>query len=163
MRASIFAVLAALLLGVFTAPAANAADLRQYFKTPSGRYCLYGGAIGSGDTGPVATRACAASSPMIWTWDGHVGKGHWARFKVNGTNGNCLDSNAQGAVYVHRCLNDSPNQFWQVYQNDSRGWLMIENMSTKKCLTHLSDGGGATAHGCNTGDSTQWWRAANRP
>ncbi|WP_330275237.1 RICIN domain-containing protein [Lentzea sp. NBC_00516] len=160
MRASIFAVLATLILGVFTAPAANAADLRQYVKTPSGRYCLYGSTITSGETGLVATRACAASSPMIWTWDGHVGKGHWAKFK---SNDNCLDSNAQGAVYMHRCQANSPNQLWMVYKNDARGWLMIENYSTKKCLTHLSEGGGASAHGCSTGDSTQWWGVANRP
>lgn len=156
----VFGVVAALILGVFSAPAANA-DTRQYFKTTSGRFCLFGGNLSSA-TGLVATRACAASNNMVWTWNGNVGKGHWHRI-TGAAQGSCLDSDASGSVYVHRCLSNSNNQFWQVYKNDERGWLMIENLQTKLCLTHLSDGGGVSARGCRTGDSTQWWGVANRP
>lgn len=152
----VLAVLA-LTLGL-TAPAQ--AVTRQYFKTTVATHCLFGGNL-TGETGLVATRTCAASNNMVWIWSGRVEKGSYSPIK-GAAQERCLDSNSAGSVYMHRCHNVT-NQLWTVYKNDERGWLMIQNGKTDLCLTHLSSLGGVTAHRCNTGDSTQWWRAANRP
>lgn len=156
--ATILAALVALALSLITAPAHAAT--RQYFKTTTSTICLYGGNL-TGATGPVATRRCAASNNMVWTWEGLLPPGQGGKFK-GAAQGTCLDSNSAGSVYMNRCATTA-NQFWEVYRNDERGWLMIENWQTHLCLTHPSSAGGVTAHRCNRNDSTQWWRAANRP
>jgi Ricin-type beta-trefoil lectin domain len=91
--------------------------------------------------GLLATPSAANAQSATYTW-------------VNIVTGKCLDSRADGYVYLLRC-NDGQNQDWIVNPN-SAGETTMKNRRTGKCIERATTGL-VFATTCNSGIDRQRW------
>ncbi|WP_157252775.1 RICIN domain-containing protein [Nonomuraea typhae] len=74
---------------------------------------------------------------------------------INKAYDRCLDSNANGAVYIQAC-NGGLYQKWEWVHGGAHSGKMLKNRATRRCLA-FADSGGVSTKPCSSNNFYQSW------